>query len=198
MAWAPTYVTVDELAAYQRIDDDLDDVQLARAVEAASRAVDDHCNRQFGQVATATTRRYTATWNARRGRWVVAVDDLVDDTGITVQLPAGQVDSYDLEPVNAVADGLAYTRLSIGCDSTYQPTGADDELTVTALWGWPTVPVAVAEAAMLQASRFASRRESPYGVAGSPQLGSEMRLLSRVDPDVGVSLRRYRRRRRVG
>jgi hypothetical protein len=62
---------------------------------------------------------------------------------------------------------------------------------VTALWGWTAVPVAVKQATLLQASRFFSRRHSPYGVAGSPELGSEIRLLARVDPDVGVSLRDY-------
>jgi hypothetical protein len=44
---------------------------------------------------------------------------------------------------------------------------------------------------MLQASRFYARRDSPYGVAGSPDLGSEVRLLSKVDPDVAVSLADY-------
>jgi len=55
-------------------------------------------------------------------------------------------------------------------------------------WGWSAVPVPVKEATYLQASRFHSRRDSPYGIAGSPDQGSELRLLSRVDPDVAVSL----------
>ena len=50
------------------------------------------------------------------------------------------------------------------------------------------------EATLLQASRLAARRDSPFGVAGSPDAGSEMRLLARVDPDVAVALEPYRRR----
>ncbi|NIL59971.1 phage gp6-like head-tail connector protein, partial [Salinispora arenicola] len=65
------------------------------------------------------------------------------------------------------------------------------ELTITAPWGWPAIPTAVVLATQLQASRLLTRRDSPYGVAGSPQDGSEMRLLARVDPDVEVVLRPY-------
>jgi len=52
----------------------------------------------------------------------------------------------------------------------------------------------VHEACLLQSSRIAARRDSPFGVAGSPETGSELRLLDRVDPDVAVTLSRYRRR----
>jgi hypothetical protein len=50
-------------------------------------------------------------------------------------------------------------------------------------------------AARIQAGRFSIRQESLYGVAGSPAAGSELRLLARVDPDVGVSLANYVRPR---
>jgi hypothetical protein len=59
------------------------------------------------------------------------------------------------------------------------------------------VPSAVKLATRLQASRFMARRDSPYGVAGSPDAGSEIRLLSRVDPDVAVALRGFSRPRRA-
>jgi hypothetical protein len=44
---------------------------------------------------------------------------------------------------------------------------------------------------LLQASRLDFRRVAPAGVAGSPETGSEVRLLARVDPDVAVSLKDY-------
>jgi hypothetical protein len=68
---------------------------------------------------------------------------------------------------------------------------------VTALWGWSAVPPAIEQATLLQASRLLIRRDSPYGVAGSPEAGTEIRLLARLDPDVDVAVAPYRRRRRV-
>jgi hypothetical protein len=46
----------------------------------------------------------------------------------------------------------------------------------------------VEQATLLQASRFHARRFSPYGVAGSPELGSELRLLAKLDADVELAL----------
>jgi len=68
------------------------------------------------------------------------------------------------------------------------------DLTVTALWGWTEVPQAVKAATLLQVARFAARRDSPYGIAGSPDEGGEMRLLAALDPDLRTSLRPYVRR----
>jgi hypothetical protein len=37
------------------------------------------------------------------------------------------------------------------------------------------------------------RRDSPYGVAGTGGDGNPLRLMAKVDPDVEVALRPYRR-----
>lgn len=49
-------------------------------------------------------------------------------------------------------------------------------------------PASVKLATMIQGSRWAKRRDSPFGIAGSPEMGNEMRLLARIDPDVAVLL----------
>lgn len=198
MAWAPDYITTAELKAFLRISDTVDDVQLAVAITAASRAIDDHCGRQFGKVASAEARTYTARYDYHRGVWVVDIDDLDDTTSFALTVAGTTETAYTLEPRNAVLKGMAYTRLVVDSDATTQPAGDYDEIVPTGKWGWTTVPTGVKQAAYVQASRFFSRRDSPYGIAGSPDQGSEMRLLSRVDPDVGVSLRKYRRQRRFG
>lgn len=198
MAWAPDYVTLTALKVYMQITDTVDDADLAVAITAASRAIDDHCNRQFGKVSAAEARVYTARPDYERGVWVVDIDDLDDVTGLIVLVAGNAVTSYTLEPVNGVLKGKVWTRLVISTDSSVQPTGIANEVNITGKWGWTTSPVSVGQAGRLQASRFFSRRESPYGIAGSPDQGSELRLLSRVDPDVGVSLRGYRRERAAG
>lgn len=191
MAWQPTYATAEELADYVRTDSLRDADTLELAVAAASRAVDQFCHRQFGSADSAAERIYTPRWDRRRGRWVVDIDDLGDKTGLTLDLGAGEVATFTLEPVNAMADGRPWTVLTIPADASPSPTGDEHELTATGLWGWPQVPQPVKQATLLQASRLHHRRESPWGVAGSPELGSEMRLLARVDPDVAVGLTPY-------
>lgn len=199
MAWAPDYVSVAELKSYLRISDSDDDTELAVHVAAASRAIDQDTNRQFGVVASAEERFYTGRWDRDRCRWVIEFDDLMSVTNFDAQVQDGDgtdlgaITDYVLEPRNAAAKGRPWERMVVRPNSTFKPTGSEDEVAITALWGWTAIPTAVKEAARLQASRFSARRDSPFGVAGSPDTGSELRLLSRVDPDVSVSLRPYRR-----
>lgn len=208
MPWAPDYVTKDELKSFLRIDvgDVVDDAQLAIAITAASRAVDKTCSlgfpRQFGQVAAAEPRLYTPKFDCSRvgatwpiGKWVVQIDDLMDATGLTVTTSKGAVDLFVKQPVNAAAIGKPWTRLVIDPLAAVVPVGFENEVTVTAKFGWATVPVTVKQATLLQASRLFKRRDAPFGVAGSPEVGSEVRLLARVDPDVAVTLRPYIRQR---
>jgi Phage gp6-like head-tail connector protein len=198
MAWAPPYLTLSEAKAYLRIADTVDDAEITVAIEAASRSIDEHCNRQFGQVDEVEERVYTARWDYHRNRWVVDIDDLDDADELTVTVAGAALTEFTLEPVNAVVKGLVWTRLVVSPDAAVQPCGRENEVAVVAPWGWSGMPVTVASACRLQTARFFSRRNSPYGVAGSPDQGSELRLLSRVDPDVGVMLRRYVKPRRVG
>ena len=191
MAWAPDYATDAELAAYLRITDSVDDAQLGLAVTAASRAVDRHTGRQFGKVAAAEERFYTPRWDRRRCRWVVEIDDLMTTTDLVVEIAGTAVTAFTLEPRNAAAEGKPWELLVVDTDSPTTPTGDEYEAAATANWGWTAVPATVEQATLLQGSRFMARREAPFGVAGSPELGSEVRLLARVDVDVAVMLGPY-------
>jgi len=202
MGWKPDYITLVQAKAYLRanaIGDDLDDAEIAVQITTASRAVDDHCNRQFGRLDAPAQWAYTAEYDVERGLWVVPIDDVTDATGFAVSVDGvGTIDGYTLEPVDAVAKGKAWTRLVVKSTSTSQPTGAANEVLVTDRFGWTVTPTQVPAAVRLQLNRFNARRNAPFGVAGSPQQGSEIRLLSKLDPDVAVSLRGLRRPRRTG
>jgi len=192
MAWRPDYVTAAELRSYLRIGDAVDDTQLALNVAAASRAVDRHTHRQFGKVDAPEIRRYTARRIGLNGcRWYVEFDDLMTATGLTITTDAGAVDDFTLYPLNAAAEGKPWTHVKVSAESTTQPTAEDGGVSITATWGWTAVPPPVKQATLLQASRLSARRSSPFGVAGSPDLGSELRLLAKVDPDVAVVLGPY-------
>jgi hypothetical protein len=153
-------------------------------ITAVSRNVDSHTGRQFGRVAALEERFYTPVWSNHDDAWFVDIDDVQDATGLTVvDEDAAAVDAADyvLLPRNAVALGRPYERLKLSAW-----TG---EVAVEALWGWTAVPSAVVAALLLQAARLNARRDSPFGIAGSPAAGTEVRLLAQLDPDFRTVLR---------
>lgn len=205
MAWAPNYCADTDLADYARIPDTDDDVQIGLAISAASRSIDRLCRRQFGKVDVAEARVYTPRWSWRLGLWVAPIDDLMTTTGLVVKLDtAGDgtyattiaSGTYQLRPRNAAAKGEPWTEIAFLDTAAGTPTGLDSEVEITAPWGWTAFPDTVVQATLLQSSRFFKRRGAPFGIAGSPETGSEMRLLAKVDPDVAVMLEDYRKKAR--
>lgn len=196
MAWEPDYITLEQLRDFLEVPDDdtSDDALLAVDITAASRSIDTECNRQFG-VTAAEARTYRAEWRTDKGRWVVVTDDfMAAPTAITAD--GSTVTGHRYGPLNAVSKGRPYERLELATDAAVVPVYPDYEVVVTAAWGWTAVPAAITLATRLQASRFAARRGSPYGVAGSPDLGNELRLLAKLDADVAVMVAGYVRTRR--
>lgn len=198
MAWSPGYCTVEELQALTGSDAEEHEVLMGLAIEAASRAVDQATNRQFGKVAQAEARTYTARYDKRQGHWFIEIDDLMSVTNLAVayddngdQVYDRSITDYRLAPFNAASEGRPWTKLIVRSSSAVQPTSADGAVQVTALWGWTAVPDTVKQATLIQAHRFFMRRDAAFGVAGSPDLGNELRLLSKLDPDVAVMLTRY-------
>lgn len=194
MAWKPDYATTAELRDFAtRSGVTVDDAFLAMDVTAASRIVDKHTDRQFGKVDASEARRYTPWWDRRRSRWIVELDDLFSATGLAVAVAAGPVDVFELEPINALKVGKVFERLVIEPESANRPAGLEqNEVTITTdKWGWLAVPPAVKLATLMEGNRLQWRRNAPGGVAGSPDQGSEVRLLARVDADVPVILSEY-------
>jgi hypothetical protein len=201
MPWKPDYLTVAQASAYLRIPggDTVDDVELQVWVTTASRAIDDYCNRQFGQLAAPALRTYDdePVYNPKLGLWVMEIDDLQDATGFLVNGVAYASSGATLLPRNAPADGLPWTRLGFATQPYGSYPGAPVTYGHTGRWGWSTQPTQVGAAMRLQINRWNFRRDSPAGIAGSPDSGSEMRLLNRLDPDVKTTLLGLRRRRKV-
>ena len=185
------------------------------AIAAASRSIDTSCFRQFGNSGSdPATRLFTPYVDIGRQRIVCDIDDLSDLAGLLVESNQsgdaatwGVVTAYRLSPLNAAADGRPYTELvfprgwawgayaydmlPFAEGSVRVTTGATDACTTG--WGWPAFPDGVVEAALIQASRLVKRKDSPFGIAGSPAEGNALRLLARLDPDVAVLVADYRR-----
>lgn len=209
MAWEPDYATLADYKHYLNIQapDIADDQELPLDITAASRAVDKCCSertnglgarRQFGKVDAPEVRYYTPRWDQDLLRWVIEVDDIADVTGLVINVDTGNDDIYEstitqfvMRPKNALARQRVYTQIAISTLSTVQPTYFPDSAKITGLWGWTIPPVTVKRATLLQAHRFTKRRQSPMGITGSPQKGTEKRLLEDVDPDIRQMLMDY-------
>lgn len=200
MPWKPDYVSLADGKAYLRVTDATDDVEIGNWITAGSRAIDKRCNRQFGQLAAPAARVYRrpAVWDPITGLWIRAIDDVQDVTGATVNGVAYASSGAVLLPDNAPADGLPWTALGFADQPDLSYPGVPVAMTAVMRWGWTAFPTQVVAGLKLQLNRWNSRRDSPFGVAGSPSDGSELRLLSKLDPDVAVALAGLSRQRRVG
>ena len=200
MTWAPDYLTLAEAKLYLGVTDTVDDVQITGWITAASRAIDKRCNRQFGSLAAPAARTYRRVpyYDQMSGLWVLDIDDLMSTTGLLINGTAYASSGAVLLPDNAPADGRPWTALGFTTWPYPQYPGMPVTNVLTAPWGWSAVPAQVPMAAKLQINRWNSRRDSPMGVAGSPDQGSELRLLAKLDPDVATVLAGLSRRRKVG
>lgn len=200
----PNYATLAEGRTFLRITDlgdTADDSLISLGLGAASRAVDEATERQFGQQGSTVARYYTPRFSQAMGRWIADIDDLMTTTGLVVKADLDDDDVYEhtyatadyrLWPYNAAGDGEPWTRIVFGpLASTPPERPAAIEATLNP--GWSAVPDTVKLATLIQMGRFYKRRDAPFGVAGSPDMGNQLRLLAKVDPDVAVMLEPYRR-----
>lgn len=169
-----------------------DDLILA-ACQSASRFIDDVCGRRFYADATATARTYrlrARVYRCDEGE-ALLVDDIASTSGLIVEIGSGStytaVTDYETAPDNALARGQAITEL-IRTGSSWRYS-ALSRVRITARWGWPAVPDAIAEAAKLQAARLFRRKDSPEGVLASAEWGAVR--MTRMDPDVEALVRPY-------
>ena len=196
MALTNAYCTLSDLKTSLGIDDIQDDTSLEAAIMAASRMVDDYTGRFFykdGTTAAPVTRYYTAqdffTTNIDDTYYIseIATDDNFDQTYSTVFATS----DYMVEPVNNPRRGWPWTRL-LAIGAYIFPYNLPQSVRVKAVWGWSAIPNEVQMATKIQASRLFVRRQSPFGIAGSPEIGT-VRLGSRLDPDDEVLLRPFRK-----
>lgn len=196
MALINAYCTLSDLKTSLGIDDIQDDTSLEAAIMAASRMVDDYTGRFFykdGTTGSPITRYYTAQdwWTTNTDDFIsineIATDDNFNQTYSTVWATS----DYMVEPINNPRRGWPYTRL-LAIGAFIFPYNLPQSVRVKAVWGWSSIPYEVQMATKIQASRLFVRRQSPFGIAGSPELGT-IRLGSRLDPDVEALLRPFRK-----
>ena len=199
MAITNGYATLLDVKAALRIQDSIDDTLLETAIESASRMIDGFTARTFSNAGTAV-RNFAATDAIN-----LIIDDAITVTKVESTDEIGDTytewaaTDYQLEPVNGRADGLYYPYTGIRAVNTYSWPVVDYQalVKITGTWGWASVPTAVKQATIIQASRLFKRLDSPLGVLGMGDMG-QIRVSRYLDPDVEQLVMPYRIMRNFG
>jgi gp6-like head-tail connector protein len=202
------YCTVEELKSRLGITDTADNFELNRAVEEASRYVDEITGRYFYRATD--TRTYVPESISRLG-----IDDLATTTGLAVKVDRdgdgtfeetwtlGTDYALEVAPgrynTGAKGEPWPYTAIVVITGGKLFPFtwmwSHLDRVQVTGTFGWPAVPMNVREAALITAADTYKLREAPFGVMGFGEMG-----VVRVGANMRVQslLRRYINPSRVG
>ena len=196
MAITNGYTTLNDVKSALNIEDSMENASIEMAIATASRQIDDYCGRFFytdGTVESPATRYYSP-----QNFYVLPTDDFVSISEIATD------DNFDLtystvwtasdrmvEPVNNPSRGWPLTRI-LAVGSYVFPAYLPQSVRVKGIFGWSSVPFEVKTAAKIQASRLFLRNQSPFGIAGSTDIGT-VRLAAKLDADVEALLRPMRR-----
>ena len=186
------YSTVASLKTRLGISDTTDYTTLGLVLSGVCRAIDGHCGQSFYKGSSAAIRYYTA-----HDKRTVFVDPIVSVTTLETDSDIDRTYSttwaatdYDLMPTNAASTDRPYTWLEQAPDGDYNFPTRSLGIKLTAVYGWPAVPAAVGEAALLWAERLFKRKDTPWGIAAFAELG-EVRVLKEMDQDVVTLLKPF-------
>jgi len=189
------YCSLADVKAALRITDTIDDALIENSINAASRMIDQYCNRYFYSGQAGEVRYYQAN-----DGFMCWIDDLQAITELKTAVTDPTIfdttwasGDYQLIPNNQRANGAysPYTAIT-ATDNYLFPVWAEMALVkVTGTFGWSAVPQPVQFACIIQASRLFKRLESPLGVAGVSEIGI-MRVGSSIDGDVAQLINPFR------
>ena len=193
-----SYASLAMFKASVGIADSQDDIALQNVLDATDTLIDLYCDRKTGFGTATETRYYTA-----EDYQYVLVDDLVsvsslqtdDDANGTYETTWTANTDYILAPRNAALDGWPYTEIdtSVTWPRNF-PKDVYLGVKVTGVFGFPSTPAAVTQAAIIQANAVWASRTNPFGAIGSQDLGGILRQTRALHPEAALILDPYRKR----
>jgi hypothetical protein len=194
-----SYASLAEFKSSIGITDTTDDTPLQSCLDAADQLINNYVDTKVGFGQTASQTRY---YTADRFDFVltdpiVSVSQLATDiNGDGTYSQVWTSNDYILAPRNAALDSRPYTEIDTSpfSNADYNFPVGYLEVKVTGVFGWPSVPAAVKQAALIQAGAIWSSRTAPFGVIGSQDLGGVLRMSAALHPEARVLLEPYRLR----
>lgn len=177
------YATVEELKSRLSITDTGDDYELHAACFAASRAIEQACGRHFWRTANTEVRTFTPDdyycLKLPPFSDLVSVTTLKTDSGGDGTFETTWAASdYQLLPLNATAapEQRPYREIkAVGSQLfplPYLSLSRNDRVQITGVFGWPSVPYGIKQAALLLAAETFRLKDAPLGVAGFGDFGA--------------------------
>lgn len=191
------YCTVEALKSRLSITNSNSDLELHGACFAASRWLEQYCERTFWRTASGEVRTFVPDdWYCLT---LPEFCDLVSVTTLKTDPGGGGTYSttwtaadYQLLPRNPTAgpETKPYTKVK-ALGLTF-PVFADpavvrtDSVQITGVFGWPAVPYAIKQAAQLLAAETFRRKDAPLGIAGEGEftvaIGQNRLAMRYADP----------------
>lgn len=163
-------VTPSEFRAWKRTEINAAETDVQEALDAAEWAIADTLKRNIVVAgASATARAFRAP---SRGAVLLSVPDISTVTGLVIvngatTLTAGQ---YELEPLNGInPSGLTvpYNAIRlINGFSWYEGLYGEAAITITAKWGWASLPAPYELAVKVLAADLLESRDLRNGIVG--------------------------------
>lgn len=189
------YCPIRTLKSRLKIEHNQVDYELHAACFAASRWIEQHCERVFYRTtSTARTFEPDNCYTLRLPEFcdLVTVTSIKTDTaGDGTFATTLSASDYEILPRNPLAapEQLPYTeirRLSGTWPEQWAPGARRNTIQVTGVWGWPKVPHAVRQAAAIVAADTFALKDAPFGVEGAGeftiQVGENARALKFLAP----------------
>jgi hypothetical protein len=194
-----SYATLAEFKSSIGITDTTDDTPLQSVLDSADELINNYVDTKVGFGRTSSQTRY---YTADRFDFVltdpiVSVSQLATDiNGDGTYSQVWTSNDYILAPRNAALDSRPYTEIDTSpfSNADYNFPVGYLEVKVTGVFGWPSVPAAVKQAALIQAGAIWSSRTAPFGVIGSQDLGGVLRMSAALHPEARILLEPYRLR----
>jgi len=194
-----SYATLAEAKASLGITDSADDSAIQSCLDAADQLINNYVDTKVGFGQTASQTRY---YTANRFDFVltdpiVSVSQLATDVnGDGTYSQVWTSNDYVLAPRNAALDGRPYTEIDTSpfSNADYNFPVGYLEVKVTGVFGWPSVPAAVKQAALIQCGAIFASRTAPFGAVGSESLGGVLRMSAALHPEARALLDAYRLR----
>lgn len=175
MAITNGYLTLTEFKAAIGDQHNTDDDQVyERAIETASRQIDEVRGDQFWRTATPVARRFRPDHP-----WVLWTGDFATTDGLVVKIDSAEdgtfATTWDADDIQAEPlvrrQGKPYTHLTAVGDWDFPTWGLRASVEVTAIWGWPSIPAEVRQACQILAIDHYRAKDLTGGVAAFGEAG---------------------------